>query len=461
MTKVGNILVVDDDQDILIAARLLLKRHFYSVTTTNRPTQIKNILNDQEVDVVLLDMNFSIGATTGTEGLLCLSEILAIKPDMIIIVITAHGGIELAVEAMKKGATDFITKPWGNEKLVSTLRTAVRLARYGRETEKLKNRSREIQHNLNAQDRMIGESEAIKHVMDIVLQAAPTDANIMILGENGTGKELIAREIHRQSLRRNSSLVTVNLGSISEGLFESELFGHKKGAFTDAREDRIGLIQAAEGGTLFLDEVGNLPLALQTKLLATLERRQVTPVGSNKPVGINIRLISATNVSPEALGQDNIFRQDLRYRLNTVEIHVPPLRDRRSDIPLLLDYFVRHYARKYNQLVRPIASDAHKILEQYHWPGNIRELRHGVERAIILAKGDQLEVIDFPIQPAAIGERISPSVSGKDQQITLEELEKNALENALRRHQGNISRASRELGITRASLYRRMEKHEL
>ncbi len=461
MAKTGNILVVDDDQDILIAARLLLKRHFATVSTTNRPDQIKTILNDREIDAVLLDMNFSLGENTGTEGLHWLDEILSIKPDMIIIVITAHGGIELAVEAMKKGATDFIVKPWENEKLVSTLRTAVRLAHYGRETENLKNRNREIQHILNSQDRMIGDSDAIKQVMEIIRQAAPTEANIMILGENGTGKELIAREIHRQSLRSDSGLITVDLGSISENLFESELFGHKKGAFTDAREDRIGLMQAAEGGTLFLDEVGNLPLALQTKLLTTLERRQVTPVGSNKPVGINIRLISATNINPEALAQDNIFRQDLRYRLNTVEIHVPPLRDRRSDIPLLLDYFVRHYARKYNQLVRPISQDAHRVLTEYHWPGNIRELRHGVERAMILAKGDELGVTDFPIQPDDDEGGISPSAAANNEQITLEELERNALESALRRHQGNISRAARELGITRASLYRRMEKHEL
>ncbi len=461
MGKTGNILVVDDDQDILIAARLLLKRHFSSVSTTNRPDQVKEILNDRDIDAVLLDMNFALGEDTGTEGLHWLNEILSEKPDMIIIVITAHGGVELAVEAMKRGATDFITKPWENEKLVSTLRTAVRLARYGRETEKLKNRSREIQHSLNHQDRMIGDSDAIKQVMDIILQAAPTDANIMILGENGTGKELIAREIHRQSLRKDNGIITVDLGAISENLFESELFGHKKGAFTDAREDRTGLMQAAEGGTLFLDEIGNLPMALQTKLLTALERRQVTPVGSNKSVEIDIRLISATNISPEALGQDNIFRQDLRYRLNTVEIHVPPLRDRRSDIPLLLDHFVRHYAKKYNQLVRPISKNAHKMLADYHWPGNIRELRHGVERAIILGKADQLEATDFPIRTDSNDAIFSPSEAIGDEKITLEELEKNALENALRRHQGNISRAAKELGITRASLYRRMEKHEL
>ena len=461
MAKIGNILVVDDDQDILIAARLLLKRYFSSVTTTNKPNLIKSILNNQEFDAVLLDMNFSLGENTGEEGIHWLNEILSVKPDMIVIVITAHGGIELAVEAMKKGATDFITKPWENEKLVSTLRTAVRLALYGRETENLKKRTQEIQHSHNHQERMVGESDAVKNVMDIIRQAAPTDANILILGENGTGKELIAQEIHRQSLRKDAGLITVDLGSISESLFESELFGHKKGAFTDAREDRIGLMKAAEGGTLFLDEIGNLPLSLQSKLLTALESRQVTPVGSNKPVDINIRLISATNISPDALGQDNIFRQDLRYRLNTVEIHVPPLRDRRSDIPLLLDHFMRHYARKYNQLTRPISQDAHKVLYEYSWPGNIRELRHSVERAIILANGDQLEVTAFPIRPDMNAEKNAVPVSINDEQVTLEVLEKNALENALKRHKGNISHAAKELGITRASLYRRMEKHEL
>ncbi|PCI33989.1 MAG: sigma-54-dependent Fis family transcriptional regulator [Alphaproteobacteria bacterium] len=461
MAKTGNILIVDDDQDILIAARLLLKRHFASVSTTNRPDQIRKILRNQEVDAVLLDMNFTLGADSGTEGLHWLGDILAVKPDMIVIVITAHGGVELAVEAMKKGATDFITKPWENAKLVSTLRTAVRLAHYDEESKKLKSRNREMQHSLDSADRMIGDSQAIAQVMEIIGQAAPTEANIMILGENGTGKELIAREIHRQSLRRDAALITVDLGSISENLFESELFGHKKGAFTDAREDRIGLMQAAEGGTLFLDEIGNLPLALQTKLLTALERRQVTPVGSNKPVAINIRLISATNVSPEELSKDNIFRQDLRYRLNTVEIQVPPLRDRRSDIPQLVDYFVRHYARKYNQSIRLLSQEAHKILRDYHWPGNIRELRHGVERAIILAQGEQLEATDFPIRMEQDGGEASfTSPVGKDQ-ITLEELEKIALETALKRHRGNISRAAKDLGITRASLYRRMEKHEL
>jgi len=461
MEKNGNILVVDDDQDILIAARLLLKRNFARVETTNRPDQIRRILEEQEFDAVLLDMNFSLGENSGTEGLFWLEQILAIKPQMVVIVITAHGGIDLAVEAMKKGATDFITKPWQNEKLISTLRTAVRLAQYGRETQTLKKRNQEIQDNLSNQDRMIGESDAIKGVMDMIHQAAPTDANIMILGENGTGKELIARQIHHQSLRKNNGIISVDLGAISENLFESELFGHKKGAFTDAREDRIGLMQAAAGGTFFLDEIGNLPLALQTKLLTILERRQVTPVGSNKAVDIDIRLISATNISLKELSQNNIFRQDLRYRLNTVEIHVPPLRERQSDIPLLLDYFIRYYAKKYNQLVRPVSKTALKKLMTYSWPGNIRELRHSVERALILAKGKQFEAEDFSILTIPEKEPLSRVKQDSDLPLTLEQMEKNALEGAIKRHQGNISQTAKELGITRASLYRRMEKHDL
>lgn len=461
MNKEGNILVIDDDQDILIAARLLLKRHFSSVKTTNHPEQINSILKKCEIDAVLLDMNFALGENSGSEGLQYLKEILSLEPNMVVIVITAHGGVELAVEAMKQGATDFITKPWENEKLVSTLRTAVRLAHYGRETEHLISKNREIQHSLNKQDRMIGESPAIHQINELILKAAPTDANIMILGENGTGKELIAREIHRHSLRKDNGIIPVDLGSISENLFESELFGHKKGAFTDARENRIGLIQAAEGGTLFLDEIGNLPLALQTKLLTVLERRQVTPVGSNKPVQINIRLISATNIHLEDLSRNNIFRQDLRYRLNTVEIHVPPLRERPSDIPLLLDYFIRYYAHKYNQIVRPISIEAQKILTAYSWPGNIRELRHTVERALILAKGEQLEAQDFPVQPQNDMQQTILSTQDHDQPLTLEKLEKNALEKSIERHKGNISHTAKELGITRASLYRRMEKHDL
>ncbi len=457
----GTILVVDDDEDILIAARLLLKRHFANVTTAHRPDQILRILEKNTFDAVLLDMNFSLGENTGDEGLSWLKQIIDHDPTIIVIVITAHGGVALAVEAMKIGATDFITKPWQNEKLVSTLKTAVSLNKSRREARTLRHKTRELEQSLRPDEMIIGESGPMQDVMSLIHRAGPTDANVMILGENGVGKELIARELHRQSRRADAIFMAVDLGAINESLFESELFGHKKGAFTDAREDRIGRMQAAEGGTLFLDEIGNLPLTLQTKLLTALERRQVTPVGANKPVDINIRLISATNMAPERLAEDSLFRQDLRFRLNTVEIMVPPLRNRTADIPLLMDHFIRHYSRKYQQTPRPMSPAALEALTCYSWPGNIRELRHGAERAVILAQGEMFEPWDFPLRVGTPAPVANEEVSLPLNTLNLDMVERTALEQAIKKHKGNISHAARELGITRASLYRRMEKHGL
>lgn len=462
--RTGRILIIDDDKDILVAGRLLLKRRFKTVVTANRPEHIPKLLADSCFDAILLDMNFAIGDSTGREGFRWLSRILEIDPDAVVILITAYGHVELAVEAMKKGATDFISKPWQNEKLVATLSAAVRLRQTKDEATTLRRRNRELAaHTMGSGQEILGESTAILEALSLVARAAPTDANVLILGENGTGKELIARELHRQSMRRGEIFMSVDLGAIAESLFESELFGHKKGSFTDAHEDRIGRFQAAHGGSLFLDEIGNIPLHLQSKLLSVLEQRQVIPVGSNDLVPIDVRIISATNLPPAGLENEAKFRQDLLYRLNTVAITVPPLRDRAEDIPILADHFVAQYARKYDRPPKKISSSAMGALMAYAWPGNVRALKHAVERAMILSENDRLEADDFyltprtSMSPAEAADRITQA----DDTRTLRGIEKETIERVLRKHQGNISRAARELGITRTSLYRRMDKHGL
>jgi DNA-binding NtrC family response regulator len=333
VSKTGNILIVDDDEDILTASRLLLRREFASISTCSNPQEIPELLADHDFDVVLLDMNFGPGESSGREGQIWLEKILQIDPQIVVVMITAHGSLNTAVEAMKRGATDFIAKPWQNEKVVATVSTAVQLRRSRKETQTLRQTNKVLlKQTATADSQIIGESAAARKVMDVVERAGPTDANVLILGENGTGKELIARELHRQSGRSDNVFLTVDMGSISESLFESELFGHKKGAFTDANEDRLGRFQAADGGTIFLDEIGNLPLHLQAKLMRVLEQRKVTPVGSDESQDVDVRVVAATNVPPSTLNNEDHFRQDLLFRLNTVEITVPPLRDRKDDI---------------------------------------------------------------------------------------------------------------------------------
>ena len=449
------ILIVDDDVDILTAARLLLKRHFETVVTANRPQEIPQLLADQPFDVVLLDMNYVAGERSGREGLTWLERI---DPDAVVILITAYTAVDTAVEAMKLGAIDFVAKPWQNEKLVATVRAAAELRRSRAEATALKGQNRELAAEINRpSDLILGESPAMKSVYQLVAKAAPTDANVLILGENGTGKELVAREIHRQSARAEGVFMSVDLGAIAETVIQSELFGHRKGAFTGANENRIGRFQAAQGGTLFLDELGNIPRHLQAKLLTALERREVVPVGANAPVAIDVRIISATNAPRTHLDDEATFRQDLLYRLNTVEVMLPPLRERREDIPLLAEHFLRTYARKYGRPVRRIDEEAMAAIAAHAWPGNVRALRHAVERAVVLCDGDTLRVTDFSLVPAA-GEVHVPAGAGG---ATLAELEKQAIAQALQRHAGNISHAAQELGITRTSLYRRMEKHRL
>ena len=460
MTAVADsILIVDDDADILTAARLLLKRHVGTVTTSNQPERIPALLAERPYDAILLDMNFATGAQSGREGLSWLARILEIDAQAVVVLMTAYSAIETAVEAMKLGAFDFIAKPWQNERLLATVRAAVGHRHAKLEAAALKATNRALAAASNAGgEPILGDGPAMRRVFELVAKAAPTDANVLILGENGTGKELIARALHRRSTRSEQVFMGVDLGAVSETLIESELFGHKKGAFTGATDHRIGRFQAAAGGTLFLDELGNLPRHLQPKLLTALERREVIPVGANSPVAIDVRVISATNTPRADLEDGAVFRQDLLYRLNTVEIVLPPLRDRKEDIPLLAEHFRAVYARKYGRPVAQIADDALAALVAYPWPGNVRALRHAFERAVILCDGETLRRGDFPLPPAA---GPAPPLTEGAAATTLAELERQAIATALARHAGNITYAAQELGITRTSLYRRMEKHRL
>ncbi|HLY06330.1 MAG TPA: sigma-54 dependent transcriptional regulator [Rhizomicrobium sp.] len=451
----ARILVVDDQEDILLAARLLLKRHFRSVETLRDPARLPDLVSRNAFDVLLLDMNFAVGAEHGREGLSALAKVLAIDPQAVVVLVTAHSDINLAVTAMKSGAADFVIKPWENERLLATLTAAANLRHSRLEAAELRDRNRGLVAALQADSEMIGTAPAMLRVFETVRRAAPADANVLILGENGTGKELVARELHRLSRRANEVFLRVDLGALSPQLFESELFGHRRGAFTDAKEDRVGLIRAAAGGTLFLDEIGNVPLHLQGKLLTALERHEVVPVGANRPEPIDVRIISATNLPPERLADENLFRQDLLYRINTVEIALPPLRERREDIPLLLEHFVRFYAQKYNFPAKRLSAAALAHLCAHDWPGNVRALRHAVERAVILSGGMILEAEDFPLNASRFSAPKTPDSST----VTLDTMEKSTIMGALERTNRNVSQAAKALGLTRASLYRRMEKH--
>ena len=464
-------IVIDDDPDILLSARLLLRDMFSDVATFQAPQGAMDAMRAERPDVVLLDANFGRGATNAAEGFHWLAEILKADPQAVVVMITAHAGIQVAVEAMKRGATDFVSKPWSNERLLATVRTAAALrnSRVEAQTEHQKAVVAASPAG-NGASPILGQSPAMARVYSLIERAAPTDANVLILGENGTGKELVAREIHRRSRRADNVMISVDLGAVAESLFDSELFGHVKGAFTDAKADRIGRLQAADGGTLFLDEIGNLPLHLQPKLLTALEQRQVVPVGANKPMGVDIRVVAATNLSPSALSDEHRFRQDLLFRLNTVEIELPPLRERREDILLLARTFLEQYAKKYGREVRELPPQVASALEAYDWPGNVRALRHSCERAVILAQGDVYEADDFSLAqrgnsvpvpvPSAVPAPV-PAAAAEPDTLNLERAEKQMVEQALKKHHYNISLAAQELGLTRASLYRRMDKHGL
>jgi two-component system, NtrC family, response regulator HydG len=452
-TEGGKILMIDDDEDVLLAAKMLLKKQGHHIIIEKNPKKIPFLLNNDTYDVILLDMNFSKDITSGKEGFYWLEQILAHDSSSVVIMITAFGDVEMAVRALKAGATDFILKPWQNEKLIATISTAIRLKQSYNQVDKLKKAKEMLEEQINKPFAdIIGNSSAIREVFQVIDKVAKTDANVLILGENGTGKELIARAIHQRSLRSDNSFVSVDMGAITETLFESELFGHKKGAFTDAREDRPGRFELANGGTLFLDEIGNLSMSLQSKLLSALQSRQVTRVGANQPVPVDLRLICATNMPLSKMVQEGTFRQDLLYRINTVEIHVPPLADRVEDIPLLAQHYLNYYSKKYHKGVSTIAAEAMDKLKRYAWPGNIRELQHSIERAVIMTDSPTLQESDFLLSRTL-------STNPNNNTLNLDEVEKSAIVKALQMHNGNISKAADELGLTRASLYRRMEKY--
>jgi DNA-binding NtrC family response regulator len=445
-------LVVDDDTDILLSARLLLAPHFAEVVTTTSPADAVATMRRRPADVVLLDANYARGATDGAEGFRWLAAMQAADPAAVVVMITAHGSVAVAVAAMKHGATDFVSKPWNNDRLLATVRNAASLGRSRRSGDP-------GTAPAAGASPLLGASPAMARVQSLIEKAAPTEANILILGENGTGKELVAREIHRLSRRSAGDLVTVDLGAVSETLFDSELFGHVKGAFTDARADRPGRLQAADGGTLFLDEIGNLPLHLQPKLLTALEQRRVTPVGANRSVPIDVRVVSATNAD---LGDAHRFRPDLLFRLNTVEIDLPPLRERREDIPLLLATFLAEYRDRYAKPERQLPAEVLAALVAHDWPGNVRALRHAAERAVILAEGDAFALADFPLsRSSAVPSPVpTPAAENRDD-FNLDRAERQLIEQALKKHAFNISTAAGELGLSRGALYRRMEKHGL
>jgi DNA-binding NtrC family response regulator len=448
--------VVDDDPDITLAARLALRDMFERVETLSSPSELIPLLKRESPDVILLDLNFERARTDGREGLDFLSQIMAIDPDAAVVIITAHGGVSIAVEAIKAGASDFVAKPWSNERLEATVRSAAALRRS--RIDALIERGRASELAQAPETPLLGKSEAMQRVRMLIERAAPTDANVLILGENGTGKEIVAREIHRLSRRADKPMVSIDLGATSESLFESELFGHVKGAFTGAAGERIGRLKAADKSTLFLDEIGNLPLHLQPKLLTALEQREVVPVGANKPIPIDVRVIAATNLAPDQLSDEKRFRQDLLFRLNTIEIELPPLRQRREDIPVLLDHYLRLYERKYDKPERELPPGVLQALINHDWPGNVRALRHAAERAVIMAEGGQYRSDDFPLPRRAQADAVA---QGATETLNLDQLEKQMIERALRMHHFNVSLAAAELGLSRGALYRRMEKHGL
>lgn len=453
--KIGNILAVDDNEDILFALKLLLKPHVEKLTVLNSPQNIPEMLQKENFDMILLDMNFNKDAISGQEGFDWLGKILEIDSQAVVVFITAYGDAERAVKAIKSGATDFVLKPWQNEKLLATISSSIKLRRSRLEADDLRAKQKEMSAVMDQPFvDFIGSSSKMQDVFNTIKKVAQTDANVLILGENGTGKELVARALHRNSPRRDEVFISVDLGSLSDTLFESELFGHEKGAFTDAKKEKPGRFEIASRGTLFLDEIGNLPTPLQSKILTVIERREVTRVGANRPISVDVRLICATNSDIYESVSNNQFRQDLLYRINTVEIHLPPLRDRGDDIELLSNHFLKIYSKKYRKSIRGITSAALKKLMHYAWPGNVRELQHAIERAIIMTETPSLEPEDFILSP--------PRKKSGDldfETYNLDEIERQIIEKVMKQNQGNISQAAQELGLTRTSLYRRIEKY--
>ena len=450
LLKNASILIVDDDPDVLTAVRLMLKTQVKEVLTEKNPENLRAILAKQSFDLIMLDMNFTSSINTGNEGLFWLKKVKEFKSDAQVIMITAYGDIDLAIRCLKEGAADFVVKPWHNEKLITTIKEALNKKANGKSS------------GASADDgiinkELLGESPVMQDIFYKIQKIAPTDANILILGENGTGKDLIAKAIHQQSLRASKPFVKVDVGALTESLFESELFGHKKGAFTDAREDRAGRFEAANGGTLFLDEIGNISLHQQAKLLSVLQNRQVMRLGDNKSISIDIRLVCATNVPLQELANESRFRKDLIYRINTVEITVPPLRKRGNDIILLADYFTKFYCSKYLKPFVQLDQGAIDKMLHYNYPGNVRELQYTIERAVIMAEDEVLSSNDIIFSPI---ESNRPSEDEPDE-LNLSSVEKNTILRVIEKHNGNISKAAKELGLTRTALYRRLSKYDI
>jgi DNA-binding NtrC family response regulator len=456
--KKATILILDDDKDILVSANLLLKREYETVITANNPNKINSLITTQPVDLILLDMNFRVGFNDGKEGIYWLKHILDINPDIVVILMTAYGEIKLAVEAIKAGAFDFILKPWVNEKLLATVHAALELKQSNQKLNVASSSNKVLNENIDQNfGPIICKSPSVQALMKMVKKVSVTDAEILILGENGTGKHHLAREIHRLSPRRSEPFIHIDLGAIPETLFEAELFGHKKGAFTDANEDKPGRFEIAEGGTLFLDEIGNLPLNLQTKLLTVLQEKKVNRLGENIYRKFDVRLIFATNAPIHQLVHDGNFRQDLLFRINTIELEIPPLRERKEDIPEFINLYLNIFRSKYRKPNLRISDDAVEQLIAHSWPGNIREFQHIMERGVIMCDHAEISTSDF---------NLSPNPEAKipiklDDQLNLQEIEKLLVSKAIEKYNGNISRAARELGLTRAALYRRMEKFNL
>ncbi len=457
MSKIdAKILVLDDDQGVLYTAKMILKQHFTSVTTERDPKKLDFLLNEATYDVIVLDMNFSYGLTSGKEGIKLLKKVLAVDPDAHVLMNTAYGDIEIAVEAMKEGAIDFLVKPWPKEKLLATVKSIYDLAQSKKEVQILKaGQKMVLQDQQRKYQGIVSKSPKMKHVFDAIDKVAGTDANVLILGENGTGKDLIANEIHKRSKRSDNNFVKVDLGAISESLFESELFGHVKGAFTDAKEDKPGRLELANKGTLFLDEIGNLSLSMQAKLLTTLQFMQVTRVGSNKVIHLDTRLICATNMPLLEMIENHEFRQDLLYRINTVEIRIPPLRERKEDIEPIARHFLKIYGKKYGKPKMRLNQTTVSKLISYSWPGNVRELQHAIERAVIMANSHLLAPEDFLLL-----ERPDQNVIASDS-FNIEDMEKQAIQNAIRDAEGNLTKAAKALGLGRSTLYRKMTKYKL
>ncbi len=452
--KVGKILAVDDNDYVLKTINQLLKYECELIKTIKNPNQLKSVLSSESFDVILLDMNFSAGVNTGNEGLYWLSEILEADKNTAVIMITAYGDIDLAVKAIKKGAADFITKPWDAEKFVTTILNTVKLSRSRKKNEILESRQEQLNKDINKPfENIIGTSDKMKEVFSLIEKVSNTDANILILGENGTGKELIAREIHKRSERSKEIFMPVDIASLTESIIESELFGHVKGAFTDAGEDRLGRLESASGGTLFLDEIGNLSLEIQAKLLTVLQNRSIVKVGGAKEIPIDIRLICATNNNLEEMVEKGLFREDLFYRINTIQIQSPALRERKSDIIELATFYLEKFTEKYNKNKMHITKEAQKELMNYTWKGNVRELMHTIEKAVILSDKKELSIEDFYL-------RLHGYLSD-NQSNRLEDVEKQTIQKVLEKHKGNLTKAAKELDISRTTLYLKLKKYEI